>query len=72
MPGSFGHQESHHYSAPQMVLWFVWVFFFTFGSTLHWEGELVCVAIFGLLCNYAREGVLKPRGLDSEKEVVFF
>lgn len=44
---------------------------FMFGSTLCWEGELVCFAVFRLLCNYAREGVSKHRGLDSEKEVVF-
>lgn len=45
--------------------------FFTFESILFWEGELVCFAIFRLLCNYAREGVSKHYGLHPEKEVVF-
>lgn len=40
-----------------------------FGSILCWEGELVCFAIFRLLCNYAREGVSKHRGLDHHQPV---
>lgn len=54
-----------------------WVFcialwaFLMFGSIFCWEGEFVCFAIFRLLCNYAREGISKHHGLDSEKKVVF-
>lgn len=46
------------------VCLFCWVL--KLGRILCWEGELVCFAIFRLLCNYAREGVSKHCGLYSE------